>query len=574
MQMRVGTKIALGFMVMMLFILLLGGFSSYSAGGIKDQVIELQRATTRLTLSLKIENEFTGAIGEARGFVAYGNEKMLDNFSSKLASAMEIEKQILAVTDESKRAVIDKLINDTTEYTKGTANEFIPLVRTQMREQKAGNREQAQALQAQSIEIGKKYVPFAEGIMKGSRALVEENTQIVKNRLEAIQELVQKVIIISIVFGILAIFIASAVTITILRYIKKSLVSIMDSAKRYAKGDLRNPVPIMNSDEFGEIGQAINEMVKGIKTMVVKVVQSSEHMAAASQQLTASADQSAQAANLVAGSIADVAKGMEEQLSAADATSIVVEQMSASVRKVAANANEVAGQSVQAAAKANEGNKSVDRAVSQMAQIEQTVITSAEVVVKLGERSKEIGQIVDTISGISSQTNLLALNAAIEAARAGEQGRGFAVVAEEVRRLAEQSQEAAKEIATLIGEIQGDTDKAVVAMNNGTREVKLGAEVVDASGQAFREISTLVAYVSGQVKEISTAIEQMDAGSRQIVESVQRIDRLSKGAAGEAQTVSAATEEQSAAMEEIASSSQSLAKLAQDLQQVVSMFQI
>ena len=181
---------------------------------------------------------------------------------------------------------------------------------------------------------------------------------------------------------------------------------------------------------------------------------------------------------------------------------------------------------------------------------------------------------MDTIAGIAGQTNLLALNAAIEAARAGEQGRGFAVVAEEVRKLAEQSQEAAKKIAELIGEIQGDTDKAVVAMNDGTREVKTGAEVVNAAGVAFQEISGLVTQVSSQVKEISAAIQQMASGSQQIVDSVKRIDGLSKTSAGEAQSVSAATEEQLASMEEIAGSSEALSKLAQDLQAAVAKFRI
>ena len=209
-----------------------------------------------------------------------------------------------------------------------------------------------------------------------------------------------------------------------------------------------------------------------------------------------------------------------------------------------------------------------------MTYIEQTVNNSAQVVAKLGERSKEIGQIVDTISGIAGQTNLLALNAAIEAARAGEQGRGFAVVAEEVRKLAEQSQDAAKKIATLISEIQGDTDKAVLAMSEGTREVKIGTEVVTAAGYAFEEIEVMVTEVSNQVKEISAAVQQMASSSQQIVSSVKEIDELSKNAAGEAQTVSAATEEQSASMEEIASSSQSLAKMAQDLQEAVSKFRV
>lgn len=209
-----------------------------------------------------------------------------------------------------------------------------------------------------------------------------------------------------------------------------------------------------------------------------------------------------------------------------------------------------------------------------MGKIEATVNSSAQVVTKLGERSKEIGQIVDTISGIAGQTNLLALNAAIEAARAGEQGRGFAVVAEEVRKLAEQSQEAAMKIAELIGEIQGETDNAVLAMNDGTREVKNGTDVVNTAGGAFREIVDLVSEVSRQVEEISQAMEQMAAGSQQVVISVKTSERLSKRSSNEVQSVSAGAEKQLASMEEIASSSQALAKLAEDLQTSVAGFKL
>ncbi|HWR44685.1 methyl-accepting chemotaxis protein [Sporomusa sp.] len=361
----------------------------------------------------------------------------------------------------------------------------------------------------------------------------------------------------------------------IARIITKPLLIMVTACKEFAAGDFRDkPRRLIRKDEIGQLADAMADMRGNLRTLLKQVNVSVEQVAASSEELTASADQSAQAASQVAGSITGVAKGMEAQLATANDTSAVVQQMSASIQQVAANANDVAGKSAQAADKASEGNKSVHQAVNQMANVEQTVATSAGVVAKLGERSQEIGQIVDTISGIAGQTNLLALNAAIEAARAGEQGRGFAVVAEEVRKLAEQSQEAAKQIATLISEIQGDTNKAVEAMSHGTREVKKGTEVVNASGQAFEEIAVLVTQVSLQIKGITTAIGQMAAGSQQIVGSVNQIDELSKKASGEAQTVSAATEEQSASMEEIASSSQALARLAMDLRDAVSKFQI
>lgn len=377
------------------------------------------------------------------------------------------------------------------------------------------------------------------------------------------------------ILSVVCLLIVAGLTVFIARQLVKPILFIRDECLLLADGDLRErEAHVTSEDEIGQLAKGFRDMRTNLHLLVTTVHSQAEQLAASSQQLTAGAEQSAQAANQVAASITDVAAGAQEQLVAAGETAAIVEQMSASIEQVAANANEVAFQSSQAAVKATEGNKSVSQAVTQMANIEQTVTASAQVVAKLGERSKEIGQIVDAISGIAGQTNLLALNAAIEAARAGEQGRGFAVVAEEVRKLAEQSQDAAKQIATLIGEIQGDTDKAVVAMNEGTHEVKRGAEVVNASGQAFQEIVALVTQVSDQVKEISAAIEQMATGSQRIVNSVNCIDSLSKKSAEESEVVSAATEEQSATMEEIASSSRSLAHLATDLREAVGKFRV
>lgn len=357
----------------------------------------------------------------------------------------------------------------------------------------------------------------------------------------------------------------------------KPIASLRERTMEMADGDYSKDIDaslMERKDELGDMAKAFDTLNKNMRKVLRNIQESAEHVAASSEELTASAEQSATVVTQVAGDINEVAYGAEQQLKAVDETTAVVEEMSAGIQQAAATSNQVAAHSAQAANKAKEGNTSVEKAINQMANIETTVNNSAQVVAKLGERSKEIGQIVDTISGIAGQTNLLALNAAIEAARAGEQGRGFAVVAEEVRKLAEQSQEAAKKIAELISEIQDDTDKAVVAMDEGTREVKVGTEVVTVAGKAFEEIVGLVEGVSGQVREISAVMQQMASGSQQIVASVKDIDKLSKAAVGQAQSVSAATEEQSACMQEIASSSQSLSKLAQDLQEAVSQFRV
>lgn len=362
---------------------------------------------------------------------------------------------------------------------------------------------------------------------------------------------------------------------TISKMITKPLQVLVSDCNELAAGDFSDkPRKIIRKDEIGQVEDALIKMQGSIRDLMKKISESSEQVAASSEELTASAEQSAQASNQIATSINEIAEGANEQLESTDETSAVIEQLSAGIQQVAANTNQVADQSSMATEKAKEGGKVIERAVTQMNAIANTTHAFAENIATLNEKSKDIGQIVDTISGIAGQTNLLALNAAIEAARAGDHGRGFAVVADEVRKLAEESQIAAKKIAELIGEIQGDTSKAVVAMNDSSSEVKTGTDVVTTAGKAFQEIIELISLVSSQVTEISSAIQQMASGSQQIVNSIRKIDVLSKKSAGDSQSVSAATEEQLASMEEIASSSQALANLAQDLQVAVAKFKV
>lgn len=373
---------------------------------------------------------------------------------------------------------------------------------------------------------------------------------------------------------LLAVLIAAGTAIYVAKGMAKPLNELVQVADEIASGNLSKKVQVRGVAEVNRLAVSLDKMREDLHNIILDIMSSAEQVSAASEQLTASADQSAQATQLVANTICHLAQGADQQVDTINTTSSVVQKMSAGIQEVSANASSVNVISEKAATAAQRGGKSIKGVMLQMDIIERTVANSAEAVTKLGERSLKIGQIVETISGIAGQTNLLALNAAIEAARAGEQGRGFAVVAEEVRKLAEQSQEATKQIAELIIEVQTETDKAVVAMNDGTREVKIGGDVVNTAGQAFQEIVELVEGVSGQFKSISSAMQQMADESQQIVGAVHDIDKISREAAGHTQTVSATTEEHAASVEEIAESSQSLVKMAETLQNTVAKFKL
>ncbi|HWR41272.1 MAG TPA: methyl-accepting chemotaxis protein [Patescibacteria group bacterium] len=563
MQMNLTGKMIVYFMVVVIVGVIGFGFVVFNvsaAGALitKAQKEDIPRLIQTADIARNAENEFASL----RGFLISGDKVSLDNFHRVMADNKNLEKELLdASRTEQGKKIAAELLELDGKYAEMAEKVVIPL------KQSGKDLEAQQVMNGELTNIGRQLRSKAKEYMDLRRGQIDE----AMNKSVTAAGNSEKA---SIAAGLLSALFGIGIGIFAARSIARPVNELAQVAKVVADGDLTQQVRVNRQDEIGQLAMAFNTMVEKLKVLIKHINVNAQQVAASSEELTASSEQAAQATNQIATSITGVAAGAEEQLTAVDEASMVVEQLSAGIQQVAENTNQVAAQSAQVADKAKDGDTAVDKAVNQMRHIEASVNNITTVVLKLDGKSKEIGQIVDTISGIASQTNLLALNAAIEAARAGEQGRGFAVVADEVRKLAEQSQEAAKKIAELIGEIQGDTDNAVVAMDNGIQEVKTGVEVVNAAGSAFGEIVGLVTQVSGRVREISAAVQQMATGSQQIVGSVKKIDELSKSSSDEAQSVSAATEEQLASAEEISSASEALAKLAQDLQLTVAEFRV
>lgn len=363
--------------------------------------------------------------------------------------------------------------------------------------------------------------------------------------------------------------------LAITRSITVPLTRIIAICQDFASGDFRNKQAMdTRRDEIGQLADTLAATRGSLQSLFQQIHQTVEQVSASSEELTASADQVVQSANNVTSSVIEVANDLQSQLTCTTASTAAIDQMVANVEQIATNAQAAADSSAQSVQQAEQGKLSLNHSIEQMGKIEQTSIAVADVVTKLGNRSREIGQIIDTISGIAGQTNLLALNAAIEAARAGEQGRGFAVVAEEVRKLAEQSQEAAKQIASLIGEIQTDTEQAVTSMQTGADAVEQGVKSVNASGQTFQIILQSIEQVSAQINGIAQAVNQMAGNITEVRRSAQELETLSQDASSQSQSISAATEQQLASMQEIAAASNALSKLSETLLIAVQKFQI
>ena len=311
-----------------------------------------------------------------------------------------------------------------------------------------------------------------------------------------------------------------------------------------------------------------------LKNLLTKIAECSERVAASSEELTAGTQQTNESITVVAQSMEVLTSGTVEQEKTIQTLEDRIQDMHERMNDLRETAKEMEKIAVDSADNAANGKAKVDAAIAVMKNIAEQVSSSAKVIGELGKRSNEIGEIVETISGIAGQTNLLALNAAIEAARAGEHGRGFAVVSEEVRKLAEQSGEASDKIAKLIATVQADTTSAVDSIELGNQSVKEGIQSVAATGEAFVGIETQATKLNTNVAKSLENIVAVDASNKEILSAVEHVKEIATRSNENATSVSAATQEQTATMQEITDASKTLAELANDMQGEVAQFKL
>lgn len=430
--------------------------------------------------------------------------------------------------------------------------------------------------------------------------------------------------------GVLTLVVALTVALVLALRISGRIFKLKEIMEEAENGDLTRELSINTRDELGMLANSYNRMTANIRGMVSDVIGASGQLAVAAQDFHKNAENLTRATQEVNKAIEEVArgnteqthditevargmdrlgevistisKGAEAQAQNVDRTSMIIGEMVGGVEEVASSAQYAAQTAEETSQVANQGGKVVEKVVVGMESIKSKVFEAAHKIKDLGEESQHIGEIIQVIDDIAEQTNLLALNAAIEAARAGEHGKGFAVVADEVRKLAERSSKATKEIAELIKKIQRETENAVAAMDEGTNEVETGAGLAIDAGNALRQILENVANTNDEIHKISQTAQNISERSAQVVaaidgvaqvteensgatcqmasnievvrESIMDIARIAEASAAAAQEVTASSQQMFSTSDLIASSSKKVAEMADNLRLLAGKFRV
>lgn len=415
-------------------------------------------------------------------------------------------------------------------------------------------------------EVKTKVIPFGEVMIDLSRQIADSQERYIREEIGRINAFAGALKIVSIAAAVAVPGFALLFSLVMSRRISEPLVALAEGARRMSSGDLSmRDIVVSARDETGDLAQAFNRMKAELGGLARKVAASAGQVSVSAREFTESAAQTAKATESIAHAMQKTSEGTDRQLRLVRESEQAANGMAGEIRNMAESASNTALLSGRTAEKASAGYAQLQEAVGQMHRIGGTMEHLSGVMDRMKERSDRVGRFVALISGISRQTRILSLNAAIEAARAKESGRGFGVVAGEVRELAAQTEDAARQAAELVGRLQEDTEQVYRIVGEGARDVAEGIRSVNAAGAMFEEIKACTEEVAERIGGISAASLDLSRRMSRMADAMGEIREVSETVAEDTLNVQAAVEEQLAAMQEISSTAAVLSDMSAEL---------
>lgn len=464
-----------------------------------------------------------------------------------------------------------KVISTKEKELYNTFHETFNKLRTQMKKaQELGksNNEEAYAYYLKEVE------PNMQKSIKSIRELILYNS----NNAELLQKennnSAQNTMIMFVSISILAILIIILIGYIIKKTIRKPLALLQSDMEKVAAGDLTTRTPYKANNELGHIVQSFNSMLDNLQQLIANVKMTTQEVISTTEGVLQDTNRASSISNEVVQTVLEVKTKIEGQVTSIQESSSSMEEITTGVQTVAESSAVVAEVAVTTTERINIGSEVINHSILQMNSVHDVVEETSKVINKLVTRTQQIDTALAAITNIAEQTNLLALNAAIEAARAGENGKGFAVVAAEVRDLAEQSKESAKEVNHLIKSIQKDTQDTVNVMQKGQQKAVEGKEAAHKANQTFLSIMRDIDKITGQIQEVSAATEEMSAGTEEVNASLSLVSETATDVKKETLQTVNSIQSQAVSIEQISIQSNKMKEKVEELTELVSKFNI
>ncbi|MDF2984964.1 MAG: methyl-accepting chemotaxis sensory transducer [Eubacterium sp.] len=562
MKIKIGVKIFISFFVITLLIIIvsllgLNGMNTMEKS--YEVVINVNLPVETLVKEARALNlEQAAAV---RGYMLYKDEQYVSQYNEVLKQLDTIYKNIESkISTAESKEFLSNLKKSNDEYDQGVQVIFGMVKDGKMDEAIAYGKN----IKGSVLKIEELVDNWSTYVNKLDSDIVNETKNDMENR-----------ITLSFIIVLISLLGAAVTGFILTMSIARPVKALTRAAAMVSEGDLTQEVPrIKSRDEIYELGNAFKQMVNNLRGLIVDVSNASQEMVASSEELAASSEEVTKVSEQISVAVTELARGASEQAISSEKGNAKILQTVEGLSQIAEDMALSEKMVDEAKDAVNNGEDTVKYQETKVRENNETSSEVAAAITELSEKSKEIGQILGVIRGISDQTNLLALNAAIEAARAGEAGKGFSVVADEIRKLAEQSNSSVKQIDLIIKEVQAGVSSAVDKMDKSKAVVHEQTRSLENTIAAFDNIASVVETLSHKVVQVAEASSALSKNAVQAGDEMTGIASVAQQTAASTQEVAASTEEQSSTVHQITEAAEGLSQLALQLQESIMKFRI